>query len=162
MGLDMYLRAKKYINKIDYNEATNLGLDNVKPTKEWSAVVESAGLKDLADRDIYGVEVSVVAAYWRKANQIHGWFVDNIQKGADDCGEYYVSKDKLQELLDTCKTAYITGNSQLLEPTSGFFFGSNDIDAWYWHKIEDTITQLEYLINRKDFDTLSFYYQSSW
>ena len=44
---------------------------------------------------------SAELAYWRKANQIHKWFVDNVQEGVDNCGEYYVSHEKLQELLDT-------------------------------------------------------------
>lgn len=43
-------------------------------------------------------------AYWRKANQIHKWFVDNVQKGEDDCGYYKVSKKKLEELRDLCKS----------------------------------------------------------
>lgn len=41
--------------------------------------------------------------YWRKANQIHKWFVDNVQDGIDDCEYYEVSKDKLGELLKVCK-----------------------------------------------------------
>lgn len=43
------------------------------------------------------------AAYWRKANQIHNWFVENVQEGVDDCGTYYVEIEKLQELVDLCK-----------------------------------------------------------
>lgn len=39
--------------------------------------------------------------YWRKANHIHKWFVDNVQNGNDDCGTYYVSREQLRELLDT-------------------------------------------------------------
>lgn len=42
-------------------------------------------------------------AYWRKANQIHKWFVDNVQKGQDDCGEHYVADEKLEKLRDICK-----------------------------------------------------------
>lgn len=41
--------------------------------------------------------------YWRKANQIHKWFVDNIQDGNDDCKSYYVSKEDLERLLELCK-----------------------------------------------------------
>jgi hypothetical protein len=41
---------------------------------------------------------------WRKDNHIHSWFVNNIQDGEDNCREYYVPKNQLQELLDTCKT----------------------------------------------------------
>lgn len=40
--------------------------------------------------------------YWRKANAIHRWFVENVQDGNDDCGEYEVTKEKLEELKDTC------------------------------------------------------------
>ena len=38
-------------------------------------------------------------AYWRKANQIHNWFVENVQGGNDDCGSYYVDTEKLEALL---------------------------------------------------------------
>ena len=40
--------------------------------------------------------------YWRKANAIHKWFVDNVQDENDDCGRYEVSKEQLEELLETC------------------------------------------------------------
>lgn len=43
--------------------------------------------------------------YWRKANHIHNWFVENIQDGEDDC-DYHreVTKEDLEELLNICKT----------------------------------------------------------
>lgn len=44
--------------------------------------------------------VSEEAGYWRKANAIHKWFVENVQNGEDDCGEYHVSHEQMQELLD--------------------------------------------------------------
>lgn len=42
--------------------------------------------------------------YWRKANQIHNWFVDNIQDGVDDC-DYHreVTEEDLKELLALCE-----------------------------------------------------------
>ena len=42
--------------------------------------------------------------YWRKANHIHNWFVQNVQNGADDC-DYHeeVTKETLEELLDVCR-----------------------------------------------------------
>lgn len=45
-------------------------------------------------------EMYDIVAYWRKANQIHNWFVNNVQDGNDDCGLYEVSEDKLRELRD--------------------------------------------------------------
>jgi len=43
-------------------------------------------------------------AYWRKANAVHKWFVDNVQDGVDDC-EYHseVRKDQLAELVSICE-----------------------------------------------------------
>ena len=40
--------------------------------------------------------------YWRKANAIHNWFVENVQNGNDDCGVYSVSKEQLEDLLGIC------------------------------------------------------------
>ena len=43
-------------------------------------------------------------AYWRKANQVHKWFVDNVQGGEDDCDFHdEVTKEKLEELRDICR-----------------------------------------------------------
>jgi hypothetical protein len=100
MGLDMYLHAKKYVEKIDWNKLRDLDLDmdsSEAIIPLWKDIVDIAGMSDVAT-DIYGVHVEVTAAYWRKSNQIHAWFVDNVQGGEDNCGEYYVSNDKLKQL----------------------------------------------------------------
>ena len=165
MGLDMYLSARKHVNKIDWEK---LDRDLDKPYSaatfpQWNDVVEAAGMSHLVDKeDIYGVDVSVNAAYWRKVNSVHNWFVENVQRGEDDCGEYYVSHDKLRELLATARAAYAAKDPSELMPAAGFFFGSYDIDEYYWHGIKDTVKQLERLTELPDFEQLSFYYQSSW
>lgn len=41
--------------------------------------------------------------YWRKANQIHRWFVENVQNGEDKCKPYQVSKEKIEELKNLCE-----------------------------------------------------------
>lgn len=42
--------------------------------------------------------------YWRKANQIHNWFVNHVQDGEDDCNYHHeCTKEILEELLDTCE-----------------------------------------------------------
>lgn len=86
MGLDMYLYAKKYI-----------WFDN---ESERNAV-KSAMPCPFSDEP---KEVKYEALYWRKMNAIHKWFVDNVQEGSDDCGNYYVSKDDLSKLHGICKT----------------------------------------------------------
>lgn len=54
----------------------------------------------------YGLHgrISEEVGYWRKANQIHNWFVENVQDGVDDC-DYHneVTKETLEELLDVCE-----------------------------------------------------------
>ena len=47
--------------------------------------------------------MSESVGYWRKANQIHKWFVEHVQDGEDDCGEYAVSRFKLEQLKATCE-----------------------------------------------------------
>lgn len=41
--------------------------------------------------------------YWRKANQIHKWFVDNVQNGIDNGDRYKVTREQLEDLLYLCK-----------------------------------------------------------
>jgi cysteine desulfurase len=48
------------------------------------------------------MKVSIVAVYWRKANQIHAWFVQNVQEGVDECERHWVPREKLVELRDLC------------------------------------------------------------
>lgn len=45
-------------------------------------------------------EITEEIGYWRKANAIHNWFVQNVQEGEDDCKDYYVSQEDLKKLAD--------------------------------------------------------------
>ena len=161
----MYLHAKKYVEKINWDKLdrdNGLGMDSPEVVfPKWNEIVEVADMKDVAV-DIYGVHVEVTCAYWRKANQIHKWFVDNVQGGNDNCGEYYVSHEKLKELLATCQQALFAKDPNLLPPQSGFFFGNTDIDEWYWQDIKDTIKKIKRVLELSEMSKLSFYYTSSW
>lgn len=56
--------------------------------------------------------------YWRKANHIHKWFVDNFQDGNDDCRYVVITewdKEKLEELLDKCNKVIKSLEKQKLE-----------------------------------------------
>src|ERR1700680_333929 len=93
MGLDMYLTKKTYVG-------ANWEHRNV----EGKIIITKS--KDNEPIKINFKRVSYIeegVGYWRKANQIHKWFVDNVQDGTDDCGTYSVSDEKLQELLSVCK-----------------------------------------------------------
>ena len=52
-------------------------------------------------------------AYWRKANQIHKWFVDKVQDSVDDCNYYLVKKEDIEELVNICNK--ILKETQLID-----------------------------------------------
>jgi hypothetical protein len=78
----------------------------------------------------------------------------------DNCGDYYVSSEKLNELLDARKKVQADHSlaESLLPSASGFFFGATDYDEWYYNDIENTIKILEEALEDGD----EFYYSSSW
>ena len=165
MGLDMYLHARKYVEKLDWKKLHNdISLETNSPEvifDKFNTVVEAADLADMAT-DIYGAYVTVTAGYWRKANQIHGWFVRNVQNNVDDCGEYYVSHEKLESLRSVCSHALRDKRINALMPTEGFFFGGTDVDQYYWDEVKRTIKVIDKILNNPKHKELSFYYTSSW
>src|SRR5690606_22029435 len=74
------------------------------------------------------VSISQEVMYWRKANAIHKWFVENVQQGVDNCVEYFVSREDLQQRITECKedleylksTKDIDEHKLNLTTTSGF------------------------------------------
>lgn len=52
--------------------------------------------------------------YWRKANEIHDWFVNEIQDGVDDCNYHReVTRQDFERLRDTCQK--IVSETRLVE-----------------------------------------------
>lgn len=131
MGLDMYLnRMPRYkevtasqVNAIenwfDYEERPEKYADCA--FKEWCGCRE----QDLPDKETieyfrsirtfnyhhwdtekkYGCwRIIEQVGYWRKANEIHNWFVENVQDGEDDCCYHNeVTEELLEKLRDTCQ-----------------------------------------------------------
>lgn len=110
--------------------------------------------------------IEQAAGYWRKANHIHAWFVQNVQNGEDDCGRYYVSEEQLRELLAECKNIKESPETarETLPTKSGFFFGGTDYDEYYFKDIDRTIEIIEDLLAEKEGEYLPFEveYTSSW
>lgn len=105
--------------------------------------------------------------YWRKSNAIHNWFVTNVQEGVDDCGDYRVGREKLQELkilveevIDSYKKKNKNVIKSILPPTSGFFFGSTEIDEYYNEDMNKTKKILDNALSMPD--NVDFIYHSSW
>lgn len=151
MGLDQYLYANEYLSAWKNGDA-------------YAKVAQALEADKFATADFPSITVSVKVGQWRKANQIHNWFVNNVQDGEDDCREYYVEREQLIELLELCKKVKAGGEKvaeEELPTASGFFYGSIEIDEYYWQDIDDTIKQLERVLAKVP-EGWSFAYDSSW
>ena len=148
MGLDMYLHARCYIST--YSDENKAQLDAI------NAAIPGRG--EITFNQLIGE-----AAYWRKDNHIHKWFVDNVQDGKDDCGTYYVDRDKLAELRDVCREVLDDhSKAKTLLPTrSGFFFGGTDYDEYYYDALTYTCLLYNELLDDK-YKGFDFEYHSSW
>jgi hypothetical protein len=164
MGLDMYLYAEKNISSYDY-ETINGQLSR-KDNLMYDKVIESAGMESLPESEYGSATVTKCVMYWRKANAIHRWFVDNCQDGIDECQKSYVPREKLIELRDICRKVLENKVNtdmvmELLPPESGFFFGDTEVDEYYFSTVERTHLEITKLLESSP-DNMDFNYQSSW
>lgn len=95
MCLDMYLYRSQFARPSDEETITVVkdGRTTIIPPTMPAQLTEEVGS-------------------WRKANQIHGWFVDNVQNGEDDCREYDVTCEHLRALSRTVDQ--VLSNSKLI------------------------------------------------
>lgn len=182
MGLDMYFTGKLY------NAG---GYAHMKGTPQAKAYTDILKALDIPT-EVAGesLQVEIQTGYLRKANAIHGWLVQNIQDGKDECQHTYFPRDKVTELRDICRRILATvdkgapvmqkgfGDStyetypslkldtelaaQLLEPTQGFFFGSYELDEWYVSDLETAEKFLTQMLEHPKFQSMDFYYHASW
>lgn len=164
MGLDMYLNKKHYVKNWEHNKDEKFKVTVKLNDKKHPAI---------NTKKVINIEEEVM--YWRKANAIHNWFVENVQGGKDECQESYVDPTKLQELLDVCievsKASKIV-EGQILNTTvaraklpvqGGFFFGGTEYDEWYLRDIKETIKILKKELSIDyGHNTPEYYYHASW
>lgn len=159
MGLDMYLYVRKYESKTQWNENKNVSIKDFYP-KELHYLA-SKHYKD----NFLSKTTEYQVGYWRKANAIHKWFVDNCGYGKDNCERYYVSRNALKQLLKLCNQVINNKDQaeQLLPTQKGFFFGDTKYDEWYFEDVEYTIALVKRVINflekNKEYDCI---YNASW
>jgi len=169
MGLDMYLYGERYISSYHGNDVT-------KQSTALTAVLDAMDLlnDDGVSKDhIYGFSAKVTLGYWRKAWPIHRWFVENVQNGNDDCGEYRVQDDVLKELLANCKAVLSAKDDpEIAHDTAWAYIPPSDNyeseilqnkeeEEYYYYHIQRTATILTHLLTEK-FEDYDFYYSSSW
>jgi hypothetical protein len=211
MGLDSYLNARKTLSPKKRKEKMYINYFN---TLNESAVDDEDGLyvseyfgngkqilEDLAKLprldgqfgqlktikrvgDTWIVETE--AGYWRKANQIHNWFVEHTQDGVDECQYTLVPVEKLEQLQLTIRqtlggvkmppndnTKFNSYNwtpsnkvrdrlNGLMPSTAGFFFGSTDYDKYYLWDLKETRETLRKVLSKASKTNWEFIYHSSW
>ena len=147
MGLDMYFRGTKTFGIYPQNQYK----PPFEKTFEFTSLLNNHGLENApidyeTSWSCYTVQFPLM--YWRKSNQIHQWFVQNVQGGKDNCDEYSVSLDQLKLLSKTIEPALVStaAASELLPTTEGFFFGSQEYDEYYFEDLKNTKKQIDKII----------------
>lgn len=109
--------------------------------------------------------------YWRKANQVHKWFLDHCGLDEDfNCENAPLFKADLENLIDDCQYVlehrHDENSDEIAEefmPTQcGFFFGDYEYDDYYYHDLEDTIDIATKVINETDWENEIVCYSCWW
>jgi hypothetical protein len=93
MGLDHGLLKRHYVKNWDHSD----------PKEKYQVTVRKGGkpVRSINAEKVEYIDEEVIT--WRKANQIHNWFVENVQDGEDNCQEHYVSGDQIRLLVADCE-----------------------------------------------------------
>lgn len=156
MGLDMYLYAEVYVGR--QAASWNPGV----PDGAFDAIVGTLNIGSMVDdEDWNGMLVRVPVGYWRKANAIHGYIVQNHADGVDDCRPVRLTRDDLAKLRDLAASGLADRDKagEVLPPTPGFFFGTYETDDWYFEDLKRTVEILDRVLAS---DRTDFTYEASW
>ena len=127
MGLDMYLHAVAERTQSKYDKKAT-PCNYVGPFERFN---------DLQlDRNYRSVETNCQIGYWRKFNALHKYICDTFADGVDECQRIYLSSEDIVQILDLLKKITPENAKELLPPSTGFFFGSQEIDEWYMKDVE--------------------------
>ncbi len=153
MGLDMML----------YMNVWGMSDEKFQEDVDKAVMPRFSSLRGIEPRLVF---VRYEVLMWRKANAIHNWFVQNVQEGVDDCGEYEVSEEDLRKLLKDVEEVLKDKSKapEILPTTDGFFFGDTDYDEYYFDDLKYTAKGIKNVlrIKAKNDSFVSFEYGSSW
>lgn len=151
MGLDMYvnIRHKNTQSKIDAYEAweQKYSYEEFQRLTEEQKEEYRNSEPEYEYDDMYGKELM----YWRKANQIHNWFVQNCQNGVDDCGRYAITVADLMKLKELCeKILTMTEKRKAMRYTSFSATEKEEVDVRFL-TLEGVEFAIEHLPSRSGF-----------
>ncbi len=136
MGLDMYLRGKKFLWTDWDKPENNLMEDNFR---------------------VY--EKALELGYWRKHPDLHGYIVDNFAGGVDECQEIGLQAEDIEVIIRAVREKELTHKE-------GFFFGDSIYHYEEKDYPESTIgifeKALEWVKTKEKNVSRSIVYQASW
>lgn len=126
-------------------------------------------------------------AYWRKFNALHKYITDLLDVEEDDCVEMDLSDTEIRcilrdlyevkDILDKAERIYDPDQTEeekddwwcysqetddavkaILPPCAGFFFGSQEIDAYYYEDVKRSIGAFEHALGLVDSGEEVYYY----
>ena len=130
MGLDQYITIRHKSTNAAYAKWENY----CKLSEEESKEVRKPKEPDS----------ELTIGYFRKHNMIHGYFVDHVQGGVDDCGTYKFEYTVLEDLIQICKNvmSYVTKTERppkYIEDGKG-----NKCECFQYPEYKITMEGLEY------------------
>ena len=138
MGLDMWL-FKTDKNENNWDGRTFIGKEHIKDFDEL--------------------------IYWRKANQIRKWIVNNCGYPIDgNVMEYKLTKEDLEKLVNDCKIILDNRDEceNIMPTEEGFFFGDTEYDEYYFGDIEYTLHNVEKALSEINFEKEDVFYYEWW
>jgi hypothetical protein len=137
-------------------EETKMGLESVLYKCDKGVDLKQLRLKPWA-------VASEVMGRFKKTNQIHRWFLENIQNGVDDSRFYLVDEYQFKKLYKLCTTVESNPEraEELLPTLKGFDIGSAKYDAVYFENLSKVLIILGYINNTFDFEKNELVYSSS-
>ena len=152
MGLDQFISATIHV-----------------PAQKVGDVIEDNPiLKKLVDDQFSLASVNFKLGQFRKFNALHGYIESRIG-GVENLQDIHIN-EIIDELYEDCKIILATkdskdGNADAIKrmpPTEGFFFGSTEVDSWYYSDVKELYDLLADLIKLSEIEGISFYYTAWW
>jgi hypothetical protein len=167
MGLDMYLFSVPKIEGMDLDDilVASGSLSNLEEEQKETYERVKPYIKHFEEFDSSWSSLREEVAYWRKANQIHNWFVENLHNGEDEpCFTQEVTKENFKDLYNLCLKVLTrkVDPDEILPTKPGCFFGSTAYDPFYYNEVEETKSILAALLENFNFETHYLVYQCSW
>lgn len=152
MGLDMYLYKETYVKNWSFH----------KPEQKWNITATQGG-KPSRIRPERVSTITEEIAYWRKFNALHAFIVNHFADGVDECQKIFLYDEQLKKIHHTLKTILDDTSlaGELMPPSQGFFFGSDEIGEWYWKDVENAYKVFSEILSDGE-DYREYYYQASW